>query len=201
MDIPEDLVGGVAAIDFSNCVSRLDSTAYTDRYRFLLEWSRRRGSLDSAQVRRLSGEAERRPADLEEVAVRALQLARATCRILSGVACGRPPSAEDLAVLNWELSLALPRLRVEPGSRGFGWRWDADDSPLDRVLWPVARSAAELLVSEDLDRVKVCASDTCTWLFLDTTRNRQRRWCDMKVCGNREKARRHRASKGPPPED
>jgi len=200
MDIPEDLVGGVPAIDFANCVSRLEKRGYLDRYRFLLEWSRRRGSLDSVEAHRLAGEAERRPADLEEVADRALQLARATTRVLSGAACGRPSSPEDLAVVNRELSLALPRLRVEPGPSGLGWSWHADDSDLDSFLWPVARSAAELLVSEDLARVKVCDSDTCTWLFLDTSKNRRRRWCDMKVCGNRAKARRHRASNRPPPE-
>ena len=54
-------------------------------------------------------------------------------------------------------------------------------------------SAAELLVSPQRNHVKRCASATCLWLFLDETRNHQRRWCDMKVCGNRAKVRAHRA--------
>jgi len=42
--------------------------------------------------------------------------------------------------------------------------------------------------------VRICeatATDGCGWLFLDETRNRSRRWCSMKDCGNRAKARRH----------
>jgi predicted RNA-binding Zn ribbon-like protein len=59
------------------------------------------------------------------------------------------------------------------------------------VLWPVARSASELLTSDDLAYVRGCASETCAWLFLDKTKNHGRRWCEMKTCGNRDKARRY----------
>jgi predicted RNA-binding Zn ribbon-like protein len=53
------------------------------------------------------------------------------------------------------------------------------------------RAAVELLTSEDIMRVRTCADETCAWLFLDRTKNQRRRWCDMKTCGNRVKARRH----------
>lgn len=59
------------------------------------------------------------------------------------------------------------------------------------MLWPVARSAADLLVSPDLARVRKCAGPTCDWPFVDMSRNRSRRWCDMRECGNRAKARRY----------
>jgi predicted RNA-binding Zn ribbon-like protein len=49
------------------------------------------------------------------------------------------------------------------------------------------------MTSEELARVSSCGADTCRWLFLDTSRNHSRRWCDMKVCGNRMKARRFQA--------
>ena len=62
----------------------------------------------------------------------------------------------------------------------------------DRILWPVARSAGELLISDKLDRVRQCADDRgCGYLFVDTSRNRSRRWCSMESCGNRAKAHRH----------
>jgi predicted RNA-binding Zn ribbon-like protein len=41
-------------------------------------------------------------------------------------------------------------------------------------------------------RLKACKSDTCRWAFIDHARNRSRQWCDMAVCGNREKARTFR---------
>ena len=43
------------------------------------------------------------------------------------------------------------------------------------------------------ERLKVCPADDCRWAFYDFSRNRSRTWCDMKVCGNRAKARTYRA--------
>jgi predicted RNA-binding Zn ribbon-like protein len=57
-------------------------------------------------------------------------------------------------------------------------------------LYPIVKSAADLLVSAQLDRIRVCADPQCGWLFLDSSRNRSRRWCSMDTCGNRAKARR-----------
>jgi predicted RNA-binding Zn ribbon-like protein len=72
------------------------------------------------------------------------------------------------------------------------WGWDAADA-LDAPLWAVARDAGELLTKGPLERLTECASDTCGWYFLDTTKNHSRRWCDMKGCGNRDKVRRYRS--------
>jgi predicted RNA-binding Zn ribbon-like protein len=63
---------------------------------------------------------------------------------------------------------------------------------LDPVTRPVIRAAVDLLTSDSLKHVGRCADDSCAWLFLDTTRSRTRRWCDMRVCGNRNKVRRFR---------
>jgi len=60
---------------------------------------------------------------------------------------------------------------------------------LEAILWPIAGSAGELLTSDDLG--------TCRWMFVDRSKNRSRRWCDLKVCGNRTKARKlYRRKKG-----
>lgn len=53
----------------------------------------------------------------------------------------------------------------------------------------VAVSALSLLAPEMQRRIRICGN--CGWLFLDKSRNRSRVWCDMTVCGNRQKARRH----------
>lgn len=50
-------------------------------------------------------------------------------------------------------------------------------------------SAMRLLEPARLERIKICPN--CHWLYLDESRNRSRRWCDMTVCGNRAKAQRH----------
>jgi predicted RNA-binding Zn ribbon-like protein len=59
----------------------------------------------------------------------------------------------------------------------------------DRILAAVAESMAD----GSWSRLKACRSDTCQFAFIDTARNRSRQWCDMAVCGNREKARRFRS--------
>ena len=65
---------------------------------------------------------------------------------------------------------------------------DAVDDALARIAEPVVRA---LGTGHD-DRIRICANDTCQWLFYDESRTGQRRWCNMATCGNRAKARRHR---------
>ncbi len=55
-------------------------------------------------------------------------------------------------------------------------------------------SGLNLLDPSRLSRIKICPN--CHWLYLDESRNRSRRWCDMAVCGNRAKAKRHYHRKG-----
>ena len=69
--------------------------------------------------------------------------------------------------------------------------WTSTADGLQQVLFAVLTSAAELLASDRVRRVRECASADCTWLFVDESRNRSRRWCEMRACGNRMKARRH----------
>lgn len=65
---------------------------------------------------------------------------------------------------------------------------DAIDDVLARIAEPIVR---EIGSGHD-DRVRICANDTCRWIFYDESRSGRRRWCDMATCGNRAKARRHR---------
>ena len=102
-------------------------------------------------------------------------------------------SPQHLAVLNRALADALPHRRVVQSGRGFSLGWD-DTDDLRRMLWPVALSAVELLAGDHAAPVKLCGmreTTGCSWLFVDESRNGSRRWCSMKDCGNRAKARRH----------
>jgi predicted RNA-binding Zn ribbon-like protein len=80
---------------------------------------------------------------------------------------------------------------IRPAGEGFTWSWRDDEPQPMRILWSIARSAAELLTGPDLHRVKFCPGEGCGWLFLDKTRNGKRRWCEMEVCGSRAKMRRY----------
>ena len=66
---------------------------------------------------------------------------------------------------------------------------DAVDDVLARIAEPIVREIG----SGHEDRIRICDNETCRWIFFDESRGGQRRWCDMASCGNRAKARRHRA--------
>jgi predicted RNA-binding Zn ribbon-like protein len=119
-------------------------------------------------------------------------------RIFSASSHGKRPRARDLVHINQIVSKALSNLELN-FSNGktknnvlFVWSWkDGDKDDLDRILWPIAKSAADLLVSDRLRFVRECANEKegCGWLFIDASKNHSRKWCSMSSCGNRSKVR------------
>ena len=164
--IPPALLAGALCLDFANTTEWHASARPHESltsYEDLLAWSRR-------------------ATGLREI------IYRVVVRLLRG---GRPEPA-DLGAFNRALSSSLRRSRVVAERGGLAWTWVRDDRALDAMLWPIVESAAELVTSARRRRIGQCADDRgCGWLFLDTTRNRSRRWCAMGDCGNRAKARRH----------
>lgn len=189
-----ELIGGALCLDFANTVhdSRAEDPgeellAISD----LLQWAREAGVISSADHDRLASHCNRNPREAatalgECVAIRDLLLA-----IFAGLAKGRLPSSRRLSELNAALAQAPGQLRVRRNSDQIEAEWTSAADGLQRVLFPVLTSAAELLASQGVGRIRECASADCTWLFVDESRNRSRRWCDMSACGNRMKARRH----------
>jgi predicted RNA-binding Zn ribbon-like protein len=194
MDVPLFAFdSGNCSLDFANTWgSRVDpSTDRLHSYPELVAWGVQGGILGAGEGRRLLARAARQRARSREVVERARQLREAIYGSFSRAAAGRRPRASELEVVNRELAGALPHLCLRADGPRCRLEWSAPDGALDRMLWPVARAAAELLSSANVGRVRECASETCTWLFLDDSRNRRRRWCDMASCGNRAKARRY----------
>jgi predicted RNA-binding Zn ribbon-like protein len=105
----------------------------------------------------------------------------------------RPTDPDGIALVNAELPAAMAHSQLLPTKAGYVIGWPPEPKALDSLLWPIAYSAADLLTNTDLlSRVGQCADDRgCGWLFLDLTKNRSRRWCSMRGCGNRAKAQRH----------
>jgi len=166
---------------------------HLNSYVDVLDWARKAGLLSDDRHASLLARAAADPAGAGGALKQALILREALYRVFSNTADQRAPAPDDLAVLNAALAKALPHLRLMPAAGGsYAWGYVADEADLEGVLGEVALSAAALLTSADLSRLKECADERgCGWLFLDMTRNRSRRWCDMSGCGNRAKARRH----------
>jgi len=188
---PPKRLGGSLSLDFVNTEAwRGDVPQRGERltgYGEIALWAGHVGILDRAGVRRLMQEALLRPDAAADVLATALRLRDALGRILTAPV---KTSADDLAVLNAVLARAPTRTGLAASKSGFAWTMTETD-PLEQPLWPVVWDAAELLVSGRAERVGCCSDPDCAWVFLDTSRNRSRRWCSMADCGNRNKARRH----------
>jgi predicted RNA-binding Zn ribbon-like protein len=199
-DMPK-LIGGVLCLDFVNTVDprhAADRRELLDSYPALVAWARHVGVIGTAQGERLLAAASVDAGQARRVLDRAIALREALYPVLAGSAAGPQSRArQNLDQLNGELGTAMKHLRVTWSAAGFGWEWDDSGragAALDRVLWPVAWSAADLLTRGPLDRIRECPGEgTCGWLFLDVSKNGSRRWCDMRSCGNRAKVRRHYA--------
>lgn len=186
-----ELSGGRLCLDFVNTISRARATERLASYADLVAWGKQAGVLTESEARRLSHAARRRPADASATLASALRLREALFRIFSSSFEQRTPDPGDMEILNVALCTSQSRLQLESVTGGFGWTWAGEDDSLDRVLWSIARSTAELLTTSDRDRIRRCAGANCAWMFLDLSRNHSRRWCDMTSCGNRAKARRY----------
>jgi predicted RNA-binding Zn ribbon-like protein len=198
-----DFSGGALCLDFANTVSGRPD-AGTERLREfsdLLRWAGEAGVVDPEANERLARQAESDPRGARRTLAAAVALREALYRIFSALAAGGRPPPADVDLLNGALSRCLAFLEVQPRGKGFAWVWSPEPERFDRVLWPVARSAAEFMTSAEAGLVRECASEHCSWLFVDRSRTRRRRWCDMRICGNRAKARRHyhrRRQRSPP---
>jgi predicted RNA-binding Zn ribbon-like protein len=188
-----EIDGDVLALDFSNTLGDRHGEQPIERlgnYAVLVSWGRQAGALTSAQAERFLKEAEARPAKAEDTLEKAKVLRETINRLLTSGAAHRPAAGADLDTLNETLSEAMSHLRLVQHGHNLEWELHGGEERLDSILWPVARSAADLLTSGDLERVRECGAHDCTWLFMDRSKNRSRRWCDMGDCGNRAKVKR-----------
>lgn len=188
---PFQLIGGHVALDFANTLdNRYDPERVNDliaTYPDFLRFCNQSGLIGPEQFQALSAIGKGTQRALEA----AHELREALERLFSAIAMNSPVAASDLEVLNTAVRHALPhRALVSQGSE-FGWQWTDIEQDPNGPLWLIADSAANLLVSEGVRRVRRCGNETCRWLFLDTSKNGSRRWCDMKLCGNRVKARNY----------
>lgn len=166
-------------------------------YGGLVDWAEEEGLVDGETAAALRSRAEDRPERALRVLEDATRLRAALYETLTAVAREEEPPVASLDQLNAVLGTAATHLRLSGEGRSYGWTFEAPARDhLEWPVWRVTRSAAELLTAEEVERLKLCDAHDCGWLFIDASRNRSRRWCDMADCGNRAKARRFRERRG-----
>jgi predicted RNA-binding Zn ribbon-like protein len=189
------LIGGELCLDFANTLyGHTDAIhEYLFDYRDLVLWNRHVGVLSAQRAGILLSKGEQAPAESEAVFHQAIQVRETIYRIFACLAHDESPNDDDLVHLHRVWLDNQSHTRLERTRAGFELGWENGDA-IDSMLWPITRSAVELLISDELKRVKQCGR--CDWLFLDRSRNRSRRWCSMDACGNRIKmARRYEREK------
>jgi predicted RNA-binding Zn ribbon-like protein len=186
------LVAGNVALDFVNTLDnrydpghRLELLPSYERF---VAFARQSGILTPAQGRRLlrqNGVAQRQSA-----LARVIDLREALHFLFRSAAANERPPQAALETLNRLLSeVQLPH-SIEWRKGTFYWLPADLVATLLAPLAPILEAAVALLTSPDVTHVRECGTRTCRWLFLDRSKNHTRRWCDMKICGNRAKAQR-----------
>jgi predicted RNA-binding Zn ribbon-like protein len=179
MRMSNDLVGNALCLDFANTVNRRpnptrDTLAGADA---LMRWATAAGL-----------ELDATPDEVDAALPWLRDLREAIYAVFAAIACGEDPPEEAMRPIITTYADGLPRA---------DWRREAsrlaptihDAGSPGGLAWRVSVSAVDLLRTGPLDRIGRCPS--CRWVFLDTSRNGRRRWCDMATCGSRSKSARY----------
>jgi len=192
-----EFTGNRLCLDFVNTIHDRAGTPRELLYSYddLIAWSLEGDILTEAEAEQLRKKADQQKAEAAAVLRQAIDLRETIYRICFAIATDVSPAEVDLSAFNDMLAKAMAHAYLQHAEDSFVWDWRDKGQALDRMLWPVVRSTADVLSSEDRDSVRVCAAEDCSWMFLDTSKNHSRRWCDMKSCGNRAKVRKHYSQK------
>lgn len=196
-ELPFRYIGGDPALDLINTVDWTRHGPDDERltsYNRLTEFAEGAGVIDAATAEALRGLATRHPEEAERVLGLAHELRDALQRVVSASAVATPGErARDrrgLETINSLLGQTLSNLSLQRSEAGIALLWQGMATSLEGPLWPLVWSAARLLSGDEQRRLRVCDGLDCGWVYVDRSRNRLRRWCQMETCGNRAKAKR-----------
>jgi predicted RNA-binding Zn ribbon-like protein len=187
------LIGSDLALDFTNTSSGRGTGFHQEHLHCandIVDWACHARILTPGDGRSLAL-AVQDCALASQLLKRVLELREAVYGIGVSVAARRAPATQHVKELTRIHAECVGRAQLVPHNGGFVWSWNPEEAPIESILGPIALSALTLLTQADLSRIKQCDGDHCGWLFFDTTKNKSRRWCEMEVCGNRAKQKRH----------
>ncbi|MCU1392434.1 MAG: hypothetical protein JWM34_862 [Ilumatobacteraceae bacterium] len=195
---PETFVGGHVALDFTNTVGgyKRERVERLNAYADLLAWASAAHLLDASEAETLAALAAHDPAGAAAVLAATRDQREALHRWLRAAATGDQSEAADRARVAGDITSALGAARLATTSSSEGvWTVTIDEVGLALPSRRAAIATNALLSGEEWHHVALCGR--CSWLFLDPSPSRRRRWCSMATCGNRAKAARHHARSSP----
>lgn len=179
-------LGGGLAVDFLNTVTwRRDPRRRRETlpaYPHVLAWAAATGLLSTEDAETLAGWADERPDAAAAEHALIIDMREAAYELLTGDG--------DPRALQRHLSAAhaASGLRSRPGAT---WEWGPGPLALTGPRHLLVLEYARLLTSDAVARFHRCEDEHCGWVFLDTSRRRNRRWCSAADCGNRNRVRAH----------
>jgi predicted RNA-binding Zn ribbon-like protein len=204
MPAPFQLFGAHPVLDFVNTLdNRFVAEGPIERlgnYEDLLAFVQQSELLDGRRIAALT--RQDRSSDGTKALRGARELREALAAVIYGaLGAARKPPPQAIKTLerhflaaNEHQELVWQRQPGDLATRSRArWDWGRFEISLELPVWVLAQSAVSLLTSSAMDHVHMCTSETCRWLFLDLSKNHSRRWCNMKICGNRMKVRRYQA--------
>ena len=190
-----DLSGGHPALDLVNTLDwrfrESGPEELLEDYSDALRFTEQTGLIAGSDARKLlrtvpENKAARVLAEIRE-------LREATAELFYAAIDGRTPSSSALRRLGECFTAARQQEQLQWIDGKLEWSLLRSSVEPALPLWLLSLSAASLMTSEQMNLLRQCRSEECRWLFLDTSKNHTRRWCNMKICGNRMKARRFKA--------
>ena len=198
-----EFLGEALCLDFLNTVHDAEAEDPEEELSSdadLVAWAAQAGILAVSEAGRLQAGALRNYVRLKLLGKKRgslLQDVRALREVLRQMfqraARDRKVASRDVETLNLLLKRFPAAGRIERSNSDWTMNWESQAGGAEKIFYAIVKSAAELVASGRWRAVRECASDTCTWMFLDTSKNHSRRWCEMARCGNRDKVQRFRA--------
>ncbi|TDV63423.1 CGNR zinc finger domain-containing protein [Pseudomonas sp. LP_7_YM] len=194
------LVGGVSVLDYLNtCDGRRPGTSLAEvvdklsSLEDIVHWFLHVGLIEPDEHERLVQLVHDSSWHTVPVFKQLVAFREALYGLFLPIALGGAVNQARLEELNHVLAVTSAQRVLVSTPLGVIWRWrpcHTLEEMTSGFLGRMAVQAAALLTSPDLVRLKACATPDCDWLFVDTSKNGRRRWCQMNVCGAKEKARR-----------
>lgn len=188
-----DLVGGHVVLDLVNTVTGRDSrpTDWLENYDRVLAWAALTDAFDATSLQQLDRVSTSDPRAAARALNRLRRLREAVYEVVVAAMRAEPAPRHAAAQLerHWKRAADAARITFSGGQAAL--TLNVESSELDYPRHVLALAAFDLLQTLPHDRARECASPRCTWIFIDSSRGGQRRWCNMATCGNKEKSRRH----------
>lgn len=186
-------IGGDAVLDFHNTIAwppRGKSNERLPRPVELVRWAAEGEIITIHEAAKLRGYCIRNGSRSRRELAVAIQLRDLLHAVLSDLAAGRAPGEGLIGALNHRLRKVREAQTIEWQVGALRWSPPSGNGTTT-ILARLVLKAADLVTSARLQRLRTCANPKCGWLFLDTTRNRLRKWCSMAECGGRAKSKRY----------